>query len=154
MPKFPLQSVLEHRKRVEEERQIQAALANLRVSQAEAGVTLAQSRLMAVLATIDVLKLSPSVDGYALSSGEAARARAQAELEAARAQLDAARQAAEAARAAATAAGQDRLSVEKLRDSFMLAMRRQAEHAEEERLGEMSLARWRQRSLQKGGSNA
>ncbi len=155
MSKFPLQSVLEHRQRLEEQRQMRLALAELHLSQAEASVRLAQSRLATLTGQMNALKTAASVDGHAIVAVEIARVRAHVAVERASAEAAVAAVAVAEARAATVSAGQDRLAVERLRDTFNLAARTVADHAEQERLGELSLNRWRAlvaQSDQKGGS--
>lgn len=143
MPKaFPLQSVLEHRQRLEEQRKLDLARSEAELSQARTQVALAEAQHSALLVELARMKNAPAIDGYALLGAEQHLMHAKAKVEGLRTIEVIATEATEQARAAAVTAGQGRLAIERLRDTFQLTTRQQAEHAEAERLSEMGLARW------------
>ncbi len=151
--KFSLESVLEHRKRREEERIAKVAVAEMQLERARASEQLAISRHRTLLADLDALKAAPSLDGLAIMAAQQQVERARSAVLLAQEQVRAASQAVEAARADAVRAGQDRLAIERLRDNFYLDERRDQEHAEAERLGEMGLLRWHLHNTSEGGPN-
>ena len=144
---FPLQKVLEHRQQIEEQRQAQVALAELRREQAEATVRLAQSRRDAVLADLQALKAAQAVDGLAIMAAHKQLDRAEASVLLAQENARVAAAAVAAARSTAVTASQERVVIERLHDQFHLAARQASAHVEAERLGEMSLIRWHSQQL-------
>jgi flagellar biosynthesis chaperone FliJ len=118
MPKhFPLRDVLDHRKRLEEQRQMELARAEAQLARARAAQALAE--------------LSPH-----------RHARMQGEVEGARVVVTSHESTVQATRRTATQASQDRLMLERLRDAFEQRQRAEAERKDAERLGEIALARW------------
>jgi hypothetical protein len=139
---FPLQKVLDHRQQIEEQRQAQVALAELRLEQAQATAQLAQSRRDVVLADLNALKSAQAVDGISIMAAYKQLDRAEAAVLLACENARVAAAAVATARSTAVVASQDRVVIERLHDQFHLAARRASERAEGERLGELSLIRW------------
>jgi hypothetical protein len=151
--KFSLESVLEHRRRQEEDRVAKVALAEIQLEQARASAQLAISRHQSMLADLDALKAAPSLDGLAIMATQQQVERAQTAVLLAQEKVRVAAQAVATLRTEAVRAGQDRLAIERLRDNFYLNERRDQEHAEAERLGEIALMRWHLRNTSEGGPN-
>jgi flagellar export protein FliJ len=143
MPKhFPLRDVLEHRKRQEEQRQMELASAEAQLARARAAQALAELSRDAVAAALEDVKAAPQVDIYTLQAMTHRHARMQGEVEGARVVVTSHESTVQASRRTATQASQDRLMLERLRDAFEQRQRAEAERKDAERLGEIALARW------------
>lgn len=141
-PGFPLLAALEHRQRMEELRQAEAARAQSQLAQAEGSLRLAELAHQAIAAEVRALQTAPCFDPRTLQVGQARLARAALEIAHARAIHAQVSAQIERARAASVTASQDRLALERLEATFNEQAQRQVNRAEAERLGEIGLARW------------
>ncbi|MBA3826347.1 MAG: hypothetical protein H0X24_20910 [Ktedonobacterales bacterium] len=143
MPKaFPLREVLEHRKRQEEQRQMEVARAEAHLAQARAAQRLAEVSRDAVAAALEGAKVAPQMDVYALQAMGHRHARMEGEVAQARVVVTSHEATVGTARRTATQASQDRLMLERLRDTFEREQRAEVERKDAERLGEVALLRW------------
>jgi len=145
---FPLQSVLDHRQRLEEQRLMAVALEELRHEQARTMLELAVQRRDVILVGIDSIKNAVAIDGAAIMTVQRQLERALTAIALAEANVQQAATAVEVVRATALTASQDRLIVERLRDNFHGAVRQHSDHIEAERLGELGLNRWHANTTQ------
>ena len=143
MPKlFPLREVLEHRKRQEEQRQMEVARAEAQLAHARATLHLAEVSRDAVAATLEGAKTAPQVDVYQLQALQRRHARMAGEVTQARVVVQSHEASVGHARRTATQASQDRLMLDRLRETFERQQRAEAERVDAERLGEVALLRW------------
>jgi flagellar export protein FliJ len=143
MPKpFALREVLEHRKRQEEQRQMEVARAEAQLAQARAAQRLAEVSRDAIAAALEGAKVAPQMDVYALQAMARRHARIEGEVAQARVVVTSHEASVGNARRTATQASQDRLMLERLRDTFEREQRAEAERKDAERLGEVALLRW------------
>ncbi len=143
MPKpFPLRDVLEHRKRQEEQRQMEVARAEAQLAQARAAQRLAEVSRDAVAAALNETKAAPQMDIYALQAMARRHSRLVGEVTQAEVVVTSHEATVQTTRRTATQASQDRLMLERLRDTFDRTQRAEAERKDAERLGEVALLRW------------
>jgi|GEM_PF-3363820 len=143
--RFPLQAVLTHRERQEEQRQLTLALATVALERAQASITLAEQRYATLLVELDQQIQGGTLDVHNIQMLQLQATRTVAQIEALTLERLAAESQVAAAQSAATNASQDRIVMEKLRDAHETQVRQHVAHVESERLGELSLSRWHRR---------
>ena len=137
-----LQQLLEHRQRLEDQRQQALAQAQVRLAQAEGQVHLAELARQALQAGLAQAFQQARLHITTIQSGQLRLRQAEAEVTRAQAERAAVHAQCEAARQAAVVASQDRLALERLLEQQQAAAQLVAARAEAERLGELGLARW------------
>lgn len=145
---FPLQSVLEHRKRIEEQKQTSRALAETGLERARTAEALAQSQRRAVLAELQTLKQAQKVDALAIIAQHQQLLRTETLVSQAIIRRQQAESALTAAQVASVTASQGRMAIERLHDKFKSRMLAEANGRENNRLSELGLIRWHQRAAE------
>jgi flagellar export protein FliJ len=144
---FRLGTVWELRKRREEQRQAELAQAEAQAAQTRAALQARETARVAIVTTLDAMKTAPHLDSYALQATMHHHARAILAVEEARAQAQTATWQVASARQISITASQERLMVERLRDTFAQEQRAAAAHTEAAQLGELGLIRWQTQQL-------
>jgi DNA-directed RNA polymerase subunit N (RpoN/RPB10) len=145
---FPLQSVLEHRKRIEEQKQASRALAEAGLERARTAEALAQSQRHAVLAELQALKQAQKVDAQAIIAQHQQLLRTETLVSQAIIRRQQAEAAMAAAQVASITASQGRMAIERLHDQFRSRMLSEANNRENNTLSELGLIRWHQRAAE------
>ncbi len=146
----PLRTLLEHRRRIEEQCQITLTREEQRLAQADGIVRLTELAHQAGLIELQDAQRAAVWHALAIQSGQMRVARLAAEVTRVRVVRDTIAARVASSRSACVAASQDRLALERHLENLEKAAAEVAQRAETERLGEIALARWRQHQPEAG----